>query len=134
MFNLVDIGFVHYMYYQAPMQYCMHPICNYATLMPVYGMKEKNTPTISSASDKMCLFLSLKLLYNRKRSSRRNAISQGKWFHMSGLNFLYSNYTGLLIYIPYIYALEPNENWIWKKTKVCSFFNIFSPIIGMQFL
>lgn len=25
--------------------------------------------------------------------------------------------TGLLIYIPCIYALEPNENWIWKKNQ-----------------
>lgn len=132
MFNLVDIGFVHYMYYQAPIQYCMHPICNYATLMPVYGMNEKNTPTISSASDKMCLFLSLKLLYNRKRSSRRNAISQGKWFHMSGLNFLY--YRTAHLYSMHLCIRAKWKLDLKKKTKVCSFFNIFSPIIGMQFL
>lgn len=126
MFNLVDIGFVHYMYYQAPIQYCMHPICNYATLMPVYSIKEKNTPTISSASDKMCLFLSLKILYNRKRSSRRNAISQGKWFHMSGLNFLYSY---VLYRTAHLYSMHLCIRTKWKldlkKTKVCSFFNIY---------
>lgn len=64
--------------------YCMHGY-------PIQCQRQMNNNTkftFSPYAIKCVCFLTLQLKDYRKRSSRVNAISQGKWFCMSGISFL----------------------------------------------